>query len=390
MGPRSWLATVRISIALAVSGVAGLGHAAEPLPADVKRMVDRAVLPLMTQYDVPGMAVGVAVGHRAYVFNYGVASRETGNAVTNNTLFELGSVSKTFTVTLASYAQVEGRLALSDKTSEFLPALDGTKFGDVSLLQLATHTPGGMPLQVPDDITNDDKLMSYLASWQPTYPPGTYRTYANPSIGVLGLIAAKSMRGDFTRLMERRLFPALGLERTYIDVPGTQAVNYAQGYTSTGAPIRMATGVLAAEAYGIKTTAGDLLRFVRENLGLVRLNGALEQAIAHTHTGYFRVGQLTQDLIWEQYAWPVALSELLKGNSPAVSLAALPAAPIAPPQEPREDVIINKTGSTNGFGAYVAFIPAKKLGIVLLANRNYPIAARVTAAHQVLLALAAL
>ena len=114
----------------------------------------------------------------------------------------------------------------------------------------------------------------------------------------------------------------------------------------------------------------------------------LEHAIAATHTGYFKAGVMTQDLIWEQYPYPVALKTLLEGNSMAMIFDATPVTPITPPQPPRDDVWINKTGSTNGFGAYVAFIPKKRLGIVLLANKNFPIDERVTVAYKILTSLA--
>lgn len=363
-------------------------HAADNAQAQLKPIVDAAIHPAIDKYQIAGMAIGVISHGKPYVFNYGVASRETGKPVTRNTLFELGSVSKTFTATLASYAQVNGDLSLSDPTARYLPSLANTPFGSVSLLNLGTHTPGGLPLQVPDEIHGNDQLMQYFKAWKPTYAPGTYRTYANPGIGALGLIAAKSMGQDFTALMQQRVFPTLGMQSSYIDVPAGKMPDYAQGYAKDGKPVRMAPGVLSAEAYGIKTTAADMLRFVQANMNLLPLDGKFQSAITATHTGYFKAGVLTQDLIWEQYAYPVGLNTLQEGNGPAVVFNATPATEINPPQAPRQDVWINKTGSTNGFGAYVAFVPEKHIGIVILANRNFPIEDRVNIAYRILTALA--
>jgi beta-lactamase class C len=229
--------------------------------------------------------------------------------------------------------------------------------------------------------------MKYFEDWQPAYAPETYRTYANPSIGMLGLITARSMKQDFDTLMEQRLFPALGMKSSYINVPEARRANYAQGYTSKDAPIRMTNGLLSAEAYGVKTTATDMIPFVEANMNLIKLDGKLQSAITDTHAGYFKVGEMTQDLIWEQYSYPVDLKTLRAGNSPAVIFNAIPVTPLTPPEKPRQGVLINKTGSTNGFGAYVAFVPERKFGIVILANKNYPIDDRVTIAHQILTAL---
>jgi beta-lactamase class C len=364
-----------------------VSHAADDLQQRVKSAVDTAMRPLMAKYRIPGMAVGVIVAGKPYLFCYGVASTETRQPVTRDTLFEIGSVSKTFTATLTSYAQVTGHLSLSDKTSKYLPTLRDSKFGNVSLLNLGTHTPGGLPLQVPENIGNNDALMQYFKNWRPAYEPGTYRTYSNVGIGTLGWVTAKSMGQNFSTLIEQRLFPALGMKSSYIHVPQAKMADYAQGYTTENAAIRMAAGVLSSEAYGVRTTADDMVRFVETNMNLVPLDKKFQRAIAETHTGYFKAGPMTQDLIWEQYPYPVALKALLEGNSSAMALDATPVSKISPPESPREDVWINKTGSTNGFGAYVAFIPEKRLGIVILANKNYPIDARVTTAYKILTAL---
>lgn len=376
---------IRIAATLFVAActAAMAGRAAAATQDEIHDTVTRHVAPLMKQFAIPGMAIGVVVDGKPYVFDYGVMSTQTGKPVTGDTLFEIGSVSKTLTATLAANAQEGGELSLSDPAGKYLPALQGKPFGVVTLLNLGTHTPGGMPLQVPDSIRDDADLMRYLDAWRPAYAPGTRRTYSNVAIGMLGFLTAKAMHEDFTVLMEQRLFPALGMTHTYIDVPAARQADYAQGYTQDGKPIRMTGGMLWQPAYGVRTTAADLLRFVQANMGLVETSPRLQRALERTHTGYFRAGPFTQDLIWEQYPYPVALPTLLAGNAPPMLHNATPATELEPPLAPRADTWINKTGSTNGFSAYVAFVPAKRIAIVMLANRSFPIEDRVKTAYRI-------
>ncbi len=351
--------------------------------ARLKAITDAAIKPVMEKNGIPGLAVGISVDGENHVFTYGVMSKTTGQPVTPQTIFELGSISKTFTVTLSTYAETQGKLSLSGKVDDYLPSMKGKPFGDVTLMHLGTHTAGGFPLQVPDNVKTEPQLLAYLKAWKPAYKAGTHRTYANPSIGMLGYVTAKAMGQSYDSAMQDVLFPALGLKNTFTVVPKAKMADYAQGYKRTGEPARMTPAILSSEAYGVRSTATDMIRFVNANMGLEKLDGKLQQAIANTHTGYFSVGAMTQDMIWEQYAYPAALKTLIETNSGAL-LKTVPVSEISPPMKPRGDVFINKTGSTNGFGAYVAFIPEQKLGIVILANKNYPNEDRVAVAYEIL------
>lgn len=362
------------------------GHAATG-SGELDRIVAKAIKPLMKEHNVPGMAVGITRQGERHTFNYGVASKESGQKVSEDTLFEIGSISKTFTATLGAYAQATGALSLSDAASKYLPALAGSAFDRISLLDLATYTAGGLPLQFPDTVTDQDKMIGYFKSWQPAYPAGSYRRYSNPSIGLFGYLAALSLGRPFDELMEAKIFPALGLTRSYIKVPRDQMGRYAYGYSKSGKPVRVTPGTFDAQAYGVKTTSADMLTFLDANIASAGRADAYRQAIAATHAGYYKVGPMTQGLGWESYTYPISLDRLLTGNSPDMALKANAAEKLDPPVPPRDDALVNKTGSTNGFGAYAVFVPGRKTGIVMLANKNYPNLARVEAAHRILAAL---
>jgi beta-lactamase class C len=354
----------------------------------IRSMVDAIIRPLMAEYDVPGMAVAVTVDGQAMIFNYGVASREDNTPVSEKTLFEIGSVNKTFTGTLTAYAQALGKLSLNDHPGNYMPQLKGSAIDKVSLLNLGAYTAGGLPLQFPDDVSNHNQMVAYFRQWKPEAAPGAQRRYSNPSIGLLGYIAGLALKSNFADAVENQLFPKLGLNHSYIRTPKSEMPNYAWGYAKANKPIRVNPGVLDAETYGAKSTAADLIRFVQANIDPNGLEGPMRRAVEDTHLGFFRVGEMVQGLGWEQYPYPITLERLLAGNSLTMIMESNAATQLIPPQAPSGPTLFNKTGSTNGFGAYVAFVQTKKIGVVMLANRNYPIPARIKTAFAILEQLA--
>lgn len=363
---------------------------AEPVHQDsFSKTVYAVVHPLMEKYHVPGMAVAITLNGKNYFYNYGVLSQTIPKPVTNQTLFEIGSITKTFTATLAAYAAENGHLSLNDMTSHYLPALRGTAFDNISLLNLGTHT-AGTPLFLPPSIQTDRQYMDFLKQWHPAYLVGSQRAYSNIGIDLLGMSAAKSLDSDYSGLIKQVILEPLQLNHTYLTVNTNQMADYAEGYTEHNIPHRIANQIAFPEAYGIRSCSADLIRFVQANLQEIALPSELKQAILDTHTAYFKTRDQVQDLAWEQYAYPVKLEQLLAGNSPTYIFRSNPVTPILPPLKTSSQVWINKTGSTDGFSSYIAFIPAKKAGVVILANKSYPLDQRVTAGYKILAALLAI
>ena len=378
---KGWL----LGVSLTLLGGWNVALAQDDAPdRQAREVLDPIIASLMETQKIPGMAVALVGPKGTTVAHYGDANRKTGTPVDDDTLFEIGSLSKTLTATLASLAAVEGKLDLEAPVSRYLPELEGSAFDRIDGLNLGTHTGGGLPLFVPDEVTDHASLMAWYRDWQPSQPIGESRTYSNLGIGLLGLETAASLGGEFVPTMRAKVLAPLGMRDTWYDVPEARMAHYAMGEAKDGQPIRVSPGVLDDEAYGLKTTAADLAGLVRANLHLADVDAELQQAIDATRQGHYRVGDMTQALIWEQYPLPVALDTLRAGNGYDMILEPNAAEAIVPPQAPRDDVWVNKTGSTNGFGGYIVMLPGEHTGLVMLANKNYPNGARVEAAYRIL------
>lgn len=358
----------------------------------VGSVVEERVGGMMRVHQVPGVAVAVVSRGEVEYFCFGTTSPLGSDPVTPDTLFELGSVSKTFTGLLGAWIAGEGGFRFDDPLSRSMPELAGSAFDRITMDQLATYASGGLPLQVPSDVGDDEALIAHLRHWVPTREPGAAREYSNPSIGLFGRAAARRGGRDFKAIMTDQILPALGMHDTYFGVPAAAMPRYAWGCDDQGLPVRVRPGVLEAEAYGLKSTAADMGRYLEALIDpqSVATDSAasvkLARAIEETRRGRFSVGPMTQGLGWEMYPYPARLDELLEGNSMKVVRQPNPTRPV---RQLDGDVLCNKTGATDGFCAYVVVVPRRGLGVVLLANRFVPGDERIPVVHAILQAAAA-
>nr|WP_063857796.1 extended-spectrum class C beta-lactamase ADC-22 [Acinetobacter pittii]CAK95239.1 ADC-22 protein [Acinetobacter pittii] len=355
-----------------------------PKDREIKKLVDQNFKPLLDKYDVPGMAVGVIQNNKKYETYYGLQSVQDKKAVSSSTIFELGSVSKLFTATAGGYAKNKGKISFDDTPGKYWKELKNTPIDQVNLLQLATYTSGNLALQFPDEVQTDQQVLTFFKDWKPKNSIGEYRQYSNPSIGLFGKVVALSMNKPFDQVLEKTIFPDLGLKHSYVNVPKTQMQNYAFGYNQENQPIRVNPGPLDAPAYGVKSTLPDMLKFINANLNTQKYPKDIQRAINETHQGFYQVGTMYQALGWEEFSYPAPLQTLLDSNSEQIVMK--PNKVTAISKEPSVKMF-HKTGSTNGFGTYVVFIPKENIGLVMLTNKRIPNEERIKAAYAVLNAI---
>lgn len=239
----------------------------------------------------PGMVVGLMNTNGTTYFGYGSVHLDGGPAVDENTLFEIGSITKVFTTTLLADMAGRGELELDQAIQVHLP--DGitapTWFDQpITLAHLATHT-SGLP-SAPSNLAGPDannpfagysapQMYEFLGSYTLTRAPGAAYGYSNYGMGLLGQLLARTSGIDYPALVATRITEELGLTETCFDLTPVQQTRRAQGYSGVVPipPFEMD----ALEAAGdLRSTAKDLLTFLAANRGWLatRLQPAMAEA----------------------------------------------------------------------------------------------------------------
>ena len=329
-------------------------------------------------HEIPGLFVGVHSGSKSFMWSVGHQGDSDSTQVSKNTLFELGSVSKTFTTLALAEAIAEGNLRWETTVAEMDTRFQNTPIGRLTLLDLVTHRTGGMPLQVPDHIKNEDQWITYLQNWTPELPGA--RSYANPSIGLAAWLLGQKAGQTFQQWMDSHNFDRWGFTQTFIDIPARQMVHYAVGMGADGKKRRVQPDYLWEEAYGVKSSGQDMMLFVKRLLQpeLVQKQKFYHQALMAQRTTYFQHPLFDQGLIWEALPWPLTLERW--ESTVLNTLALIPMSEDLNSESTKR--LYQKTGSTGGFSTYVVWIPSASWGMVMMANKSISNTERVKLAQK--------
>ncbi|MDP9813803.1 beta-lactamase class C [Rhizobium tibeticum] len=283
---------------------------------DLRSTVDTIVKPVMAEHQIPGFSVGILLAGQHHIFHYGVSSRETASPVDAATLFEIGSLSKPFTGALLARLQAESSVSLLTQVKELLPELSQSPIGEASLLELHTYVAGGLPLQFPAEV-NEQNFLSFYRSFIPTTEIGTSRLYSNTSIGLSGYLAAKSVGAPFASLLDKKVIEPLNLSdlpfgsKTSLQLVCTRL--YDLQCTGTGQSRRIRRRGLRHQ-----DNRGRLEASVNPD----RFEGPLKTALIAARSPVYQVRRMYQGLGWELYRAPARRADLPQGVDPDFVLKA--------------------------------------------------------------------
>ena len=292
-----------------------------------------------------GMVVGVTEANRHRIIAHGRRDRSGAGLVNEETLFEIGSITKLFTALLLSDMANRREVGMDEPVAELLPAGTRVPVRDgkaITLRDLASHYSG-----LPRVATNGDppdrpagpyvaysaeRLYQFLASHELIRTPGDSFEYSNVGVGLLGhALVLRAGAGSYESLIRARILDPLGMDNTVIAIPSRLAGNVASGHDDDLEPTSDWTFDVLAGTGALRSTLPDLLRL---------MDAVCDQSSA--------IASIIRPLMTPRDQGGL---ELAKPHLDGV-------------------IALSKPGGTGGFRSFVKCIPEWKRGVAVLSNAS--------------------
>ena len=314
---------------------------------------DEAVREFVRPYIDARQAMGIVIGliepdGSRRVLTLGDAG-EGARPLAASSIFEIGSITKTFTGAVLADMVRRGEVRLDDPVGKYLPAsvrVPSFNGRQITLLDLATHMSGLPRLPtgyVPPDPSNPyadyaaEHLYAFLNSHELAREPGTNFEYSNLGMGLLGHALARAAGADsFPALVADRVLRQLGMSMTAYGRPAALWPWTTRGHNQQGAIVPYFDVAVLAGGGGLNSNVNDLMTYLDANIG--EPTSPLEHAMRDAHRGY-RIPRPGVQL---------GLGWMTMTRGPLT--------------------LVGRNGGTAGYSTYVAFDPETRAGVVVLTN----------------------
>ncbi len=331
----------------------------------------------MQENQVPGLSMAVIDHDKIHFYNLGWADPVKKIPTRNQTIYTIGSFTKTFTAALAARAMLEKKLNLNDAFINYFPELkNNSSLNKITFNELLAHV-SGLPFDFQPSPENYAELISDLQQFKLSRAPSSEYSYSNAGIGIVGYVLQKVYAKPYPDLLSIKILKPLGMDSTYLNVPLEKQQNIAVGHTKNNQIVNYNKNLdIWFAAASLKSTISDLAKYVYAQIHGDKLKDkTLAQTIITVHKDKYC---FISPVSCEQLAWQVhAISDLKISSGDTFFIdfdkqgfplfhnkKIIRGNPLV-----NSKIFIDKTGSGYGMSSYMAYIPEQTIGIVILTNK---------------------
>jgi CubicO group peptidase (beta-lactamase class C family) len=324
---------------------------------EVAAAVERAARKFMGDAHAVGLSVGVYRGGRTYTYNYGEVAKGRGRLPTPRTIYEIASITKTFTGVLLAQAAAEKRVRLDDDVRKYLDGdypnleFEGRPVGLVHLINHTSRLPFVLPdrpelfknpnpFELPKILTEIERNYTRADFYRDLHAvrldkaPGSDFKYSNAAAQLLGFILERVYGMPYERLVAKKIASPLGMRETKIGLSAAERKRLAQGHYEDGSPALPGTPQSQA-AGALRSSVSDMLRYVEFHLD------EKHEAVRLSHqTTWGDIKYYASGLGWQMNMTPGGHRRIWQ------------------------------SGGSFGFSSHCVVFPELGLGIVLLSNES--------------------
>ena len=308
----------------------------------------------MERHKLPGAAIGIIHDGERFTAGLGVTSIDNPLPVTETTLFQVGSITKTFTATLIMRLIDQGKLTLDTRVREILPEFklkDQESVEKCTIRHLLTHSGGWVGDFFIDTGPGEDALEKYvirMVELDQVVPIGSQYSYNNAGFCLLGLIIERILKKPFQQVLIEVILSPLELKNSYIIPTDVMTKRFAVGHQTDAGVLSVAQPWpiprYAGPAGGLACDVGDLLSYTQFHMdGKTRAKDPILKPETRTQMQEKHL-EIRAEKEFLGLSW---FADIFDGKA-----------------------VFSHGGGTNGQIAWISYLPAATAALVVLTNSD--------------------